>query len=89
MNTEPMTFNYITATDNQILRHEAAEQANNIATGLEALAARIRSAANGFNGEERSAAAIVADIVSDYTQATGLIAGSRFWSLIRELSRMR
>jgi cell division septum initiation protein DivIVA len=75
-------------TENQTLRREAMEHAGRIADDLEGLAERIRLAARQFSNETIPAAAVVAEIVNTYTQ-NGNATGARFWSMVRELSRMR
>jgi hypothetical protein len=75
-------------TDNQILRKDAARQAERIAKDLENLAARIRRTAQQFDDESRMASKVVADIVSDYTQGGGNI-GSMLWIMVNELSRTK
>jgi hypothetical protein len=75
-------------TDNQILRKDAARQAERIAKDLEDLAARIRCTAQQFDDESRMASKVAADIVSDYTQGGGNI-GSMLWMMINELSRTK
>lgn len=81
-------FDYSTATDNQILRHQAHQEADRIVNDLTALAERIRLTARQFDNESIPASAVVAEVVNAYTQGGNTI-GAIFWSLIRELSRMK
>lgn len=80
-------FDYGTATENQILRHQAHIEADRVATDLTALAERIRLTARQFDTESTPASVVVAEIVNAYTQGGNTI-GAIFWCLVRELSRM-
>lgn len=73
--------------ENQSLREYAAQDVERVAVTLENLATRLRWTALQFK-TDRPAAEVVADIVNDYTQGIGQT-GTIFWSIIRELSRMR
>jgi DNA-binding transcriptional regulator YbjK len=75
-------------TDNQILRLDALRQVDRVASALEASAERLRREASQLNKEDRDAAAVIADVVNEYIQGTNSI-GPMFWSMIRDLSRMK
>lgn len=86
MSTEP-TASIRDLTDEQFARREAKRQAERIAADLHRLGDRISLISKQFDNEGRPAAAIVADITSDYMQQTGA-AGAIFWGLVHELSKM-
>jgi hypothetical protein len=71
-------------TEDQVLRREAAREAERLASKLDQLAERIRHTSRQFENTPRPAVAIVADLVNDYVQGTGS-AGPILWGLIREL----
>lgn len=81
-------FDPQTATENQVLRNKAYWQAHDIADELGKLATRIAHEAAPLRNESRPAASIVADVVNAYTQGSNAI-GAIFWSMIRELERMK
>lgn len=74
-------------TEDQVLRREAAREAERLASELDRVAERIRHTSRQFEKTQRPAAGITADLVNDYVQGTGS-AGPILWGLIRELSRM-
>jgi hypothetical protein len=68
-------------TDKQLRRQDLARHTIRLAEHLESGARRIRQHAPLFNNEEKKAAPVAADIISEYTQLGGQ-AGTILWQLI-------
>jgi hypothetical protein len=69
------------ATAAEIAANMAQHNVDILADEMTELAARLRIRACAFTTSQRSATYIAADIVSDFTQGTGVL-GSRLWGIV-------
>lgn len=75
-------------TDNQVARQHAKYDVVSIATALENLAGRLRKIANQLDDESQPAAAVIAEVVNDYTQGVAGNVGPVLRGLVRGLTSM-